>query len=104
MRRTLWSLGAIGLVALAFLSACNTIAPPRPGETVQPRLSGDLRWTAGRPGQLGVRLLAQGQDGPAPRTLGFAGLAEDANPVATVTFFEGERALTPVTVRLSHRC
>ena len=33
MRRTLWTLGAIGLMALAFLSACSTkIPPPRPGE------------------------------------------------------------------------
>jgi hypothetical protein len=106
MRRTLWFLGVTGLLAVAGLSACNkqTAAPPRQGETVLPRLSGDVHWTAGRPGQLGVRLVARGQDSSGPRTLSFDGLPEDANPVATVTFFEGERALAPVTVTLDHRC
>jgi hypothetical protein len=106
MRRTHWFLGAAGLLALTSLSACNMqgAAPPRHGETVLPRLSGDVQWTAGRPGQLGVRLVARGPDSSGPRSLTFAGIPEDANPVATVTFFAGERALAPVRVTLEHRC
>jgi hypothetical protein len=96
----------VGLLALIALSACNmhTGAPPRPGETVLPQLNGEVHWTAGRPGQLGVRLVARGPDGAGQRALGFAGIPDDANPVATVTFFEGERSLATVTVPLDHRC
>jgi hypothetical protein len=106
MKRTLWFHGATALLALAGLSACNmqTSAPPRRGETVLPRLSGDVRWAAGQPGQLSVRLVARSPDGSGPRSLAFDGIPEDANPVATVTFFEGERALAPVTMTIDHRC
>jgi hypothetical protein len=107
MRRTLpLLLGVAGVAALTVLSACNgpSGTPPRPGETVMPQLSASIHWTAGRPGQLGVRLVARGQDGSAERTLGFAAVATDVHPVASVTFFTGEQSQPPVTVPLDHRC
>ena len=106
MRRTLFLFGAAGLACLALLSACGlqTGPPARSGETVTPRLNEAIQWSAGKPGQMGVRLIAHGKDSPAGRTLGFSGIPDDVNPVAAVTFFQGEQSLPPVTVTLDHRC
>src|SRR5262245_28049904 len=105
MRRTFLALATAGLALLTGPTACNWRGgPPREGEHVTPQLNEEVHWTAGSPGQLGVRLVANGKDGSGPRSLGFGGLPEDANPVATVTFYKGEEALPPVEATLAHRC
>jgi hypothetical protein len=105
MRRTLLTLATAGVALLTGLTACNWRGgPPREGEHVTPHLDDGLSWTAGRPGQIAVRLVAHGKDGSGPRPLGFGGLPADAHPVARVTFYKGEQAQPPVEVTLDHRC
>src|SRR5262249_49401009 len=107
MRRTILRLGAAGLLPLTGLTGCGvrTMRTPQPGGPITPRLNEEVRWTAGQPGQLAVRLVARGKDGSNTRDLGFSGLPGDVNPVATVTFFKGDEAQSPpVSVTLDHRC
>ena len=106
MRRSLLLPLLAGCAAALVLSGCRapSASPPRPGDTVTPALTDSVSWTVGQPGQLSVRLVAQAKDGSAPRPLGLGAVPEDVNPVATVTFFKGEQAQSPVAVTLDHRC
>lgn len=88
------------LLALFILASCGRQYPPlTEADTVTPRLEAPLRWVAGQPGSLEVRLQAILADG-AVRPLGFG----TDDPVATVTFFRGAETLATETVTLSHRC
>jgi hypothetical protein len=98
MRRVFFLLGLAGTLALA---GCGG-GGPKAGETVTPVLDGPSSWTAGEEEELAVRLRADGPEGK--RNLGFGGIPSSSNPRATVTFFDGETALAPVEVSLSHRC
>ncbi len=76
-------------------------APLTEADTVAPVLVSRPQWVAGRTGDLEVRLVARLASGGV-RQLDFLG-ADD--PVATITFYQGEVPLSPpVTVTLSHRC
>jgi hypothetical protein len=106
MRKSILVLTAsAGIAALAAFSGCSGDGgPPRVGDTVTPVLAGGLQWTAGQPGEIGVRLQARNKDGSAARVLGFNGIPTGADPVATITFYDGDQPLSPVAVMLSHRC
>jgi hypothetical protein len=105
MRLMTFTLAAGGLVALAVLSSCSGDGgPPRAGDTVRPVLAAGLHWTAGRPGDLRIRLEAENADGSGPRLLSNRGIPTESDPVAKITFFAGQQPLTPVAVTLSHRC
>lgn len=93
-----------GLLVVIGLSGCGSEARPRPGDTVRPTLAGSLIWTAGQTGQIAVRLQAQGQDDPRPRWLDFSGVPRKVDPIATIHFYEGDQELSPIEVKLSHRC
>src|SRR3954466_2836342 len=101
MRKWLGYIAIAAVLALLAVAAWLQLPPPlTEADTVAPRLDSRPRWVAGKPGQLEVRLHARLADGGV-RDLGFG--AED--PVATVTFYRGEEALSPpLTVPLSHRC
>jgi hypothetical protein len=90
-------------LALLGLSGCGNGGRPRPGDTVSPKLDRPIQWTAGKPGQIDVRLQAQGKDEATPRALNFINGVAD-NPVADVTFFAGSHELTTAKLTLSHRC
>jgi len=92
------------LAAVALVVGCGQpTSPPAAGDTIVPSLSKEPKWTAGKPADLEVRLEARNADN-ATRRLDFKGLPEDVNPVATVTFYEGDKTLNTVKVTLSHRC
>jgi hypothetical protein len=104
MRKWLWGLSAWALLGLlAFWGGGQ--GRLRPGDTVTPYLDASIQWTAGRPGGLWVRLQARGADKTASRTLGADALPYGVNPVADITFHQGEyESLGSIRVPLSHRC
>jgi hypothetical protein len=106
MRIWAFPLTTAGLLALLGLSGCAKPAdPPQAGETVKPQLSEALKWKAGKPAKIGVRLQAQSADSSAPRLLDFNGIPNNVNPVADITFFDAAgKELSPAHVELSHRC
>lgn len=91
------------LATLGLVGCGDSSLAPQPGETVSPVLSAPLQWKAGQPAELGVRLQAQAGDA-GKRPLGFKGIPGSTNPVARLTFFEGEQTLDTLEVALSHRC
>jgi hypothetical protein len=94
-----------GIVALAVYSGCSGEgSPPRAGDTVKPVLASGLDWIAGQNGEIRVRLEARNKDGSAARVLGFGGIPAKGDPVAKVVFYQDKQALSPVEVKLSHRC
>jgi len=100
-----WTLyGAAGALAILLgLAGCSSgLDVPRAGDTITPRLDRPINWAAGKPANLYVRLEAQGE-GPA-RKLDFAGLSAAVDPMATITFLEGESPIGTSEVKLSHRC
>jgi hypothetical protein len=106
MRRKVMQLGAAGSVALA-LAGCGLHmgSPPREGDTVTPKIAVlTLQWVAGQQAQIPVRLYAKNRDGSSARMLDFSGIPGNANPQATVTFYQGEQAQSSVQVSLNHRC
>jgi hypothetical protein len=100
MKRVLCGI-ALGLASLVVGTGCGGI---REGDTITPVLDGPTTWKAGQPNALKVRLRSSSSDGGRVRDLGFGGIAANANPKATITFYEGDTAQTPVTVILDHRC
>ncbi len=104
MRWRILSVTMVGLVAVFSLLGCASDRRPQPGDTVTPKLDGRLIWTAGDPGQLAVRLVAQGKDDARPRLLDFSGVPTKVNPVGTIQFYEGDSELSTLEVKLSHRC
>jgi hypothetical protein len=100
MKRILCGI-ALGLAGLLVATGCGGI---RDGDTITPVLEGPATWTAGQPNELKVRLRASSSDGGRVRDLGFGGIPDDANPKATITFYEGDTAQAPLTVMLDHRC
>lgn len=98
-------LAALAVVAIGVFSCSNQLANgPKPGDTVMPSLGSSLNWTAGQSAKIGARLTAQGKDEGQGRSLDFIS-GVSANPVATVTFFDGDEQLgSPVETVLSHRC
>jgi hypothetical protein len=102
MRRFTGWLRAAGLLALLGLCGCGGSGyAPRDGDTVKPTLSPAPKWTAGKAGQIGVRLTAQGKDEEKARPLDFF---HKADPVVKVTFFAGTSPLGTEEVTLDHRC
>jgi hypothetical protein len=100
MKRVLCGM-ALGLATLVVATGCGGI---REGETITPVLEGPAIWTAGQTNPLKVRLRASSSEGGHVRDLGFGDIPGDANPKATITFYEGDTAQTPLTVMLDHRC
>lgn len=106
MQRFVYGALAAAAVVLVGVFSCNSqlAHEPKPGDTVTPSLSSSRAWTAGKPAMIGARLTAQGKEETQPRALDFIGGVR-ANPVATVTFFDGDEQLgSPVETVLSHRC
>jgi len=106
MQRLVYGILAVAAVIVAGIFSCTSQSSngPRPGETVMPSLSDGLHWTAGHPGRIGARLLATGPEGARSRSLDFIP-GVSANPVATITFFNGEQPVSSaIEVVLSHRC
>jgi hypothetical protein len=105
MRRVFLAGCLLGLAVLVALPGCGNYSALRPGDTVTPRLSEPMSWTAGEAGGLGVRLFASSRESSRLRPLGFGCTARGANPVATITFFDGNEQLgSPLQVALDHRC
>jgi hypothetical protein len=77
---------------------------PRAGDTVMPQLERPIVWTAGTPGELGIRLYAMGADDRTARLLDFGAIPPQANPLAQITFYEDDRPLGSLEAALSHRC
>ena len=76
---------------------------PGPGDTVAPRLTQPINWTAGEMGELWVDLAATNASGNS-RRLSFAASPVE-NPIATVAFFDGQGSLVgEEEVELSQRC
>jgi len=101
MRRIIRALGAAGMLALVGLFGCGKAGKPQAGDTVSPKLDKPIRWAAGQNGQINVRLQAQGKDESSPRALDFF---HSANPVANVTFYDGDTLVGTEKVELGHRC
>lgn len=93
------------LFGLALAAGCAAAAGGlRDGDTVTPALAHAPIWIAGRPNLLQVRLQAVARDGADVRQLDFTGIPGGDNPTATVTFYRGDTALSPLAVTLDHRC
>jgi hypothetical protein len=92
------------LVGLCSAFGCGGAAPPVAGDVVTPVLSSRAAWVAGKSNPFQVRLRATSGDGSNERLLDFDGIPTNANPSATVTFYQGDSALPPLAVALDHRC
>lgn len=106
MNRWIYTLMAAALVVVVGVSSCcdSQGRQPKAGDTVTPVLNGTPSWKAGQEASLGVRLQAKGKDDASPRSLDFI-TGVSANPVATITFYKGDEALsTPTEATFSHRC
>jgi hypothetical protein len=90
------------IMSAAAAGGCSDTGAPRPGEVVTPQLVLPETWKAGRTADIAVRL--QAQNASSTRSLGFNGIPENSHPLATVTFYRGEVADTPLELALSHRC
>jgi hypothetical protein len=99
--KRIWCGIVVGLASLLVVIGCGGV---QEGDTITPVLEGPATWQAGQPNALKVRLRSSSSDGARARDLGFGGIPADANPKATITFYEGDTAQTPVTVMLDHRC
>src|SRR5262245_51925754 len=97
------SLICLTALALGVLAGCAS-KKPKDGDTIRPALEQPLQWTSGKPIELSVRLQAEATDGSKPRVLDFTGVEANANPVAHITFYDGEKVLQTKDVELSHRC
>src|SRR5262245_51538868 len=84
--RNLWPLLLV-VLALGTISGCGDGGSSvRDGDVVTPIVTNSGQWTAGKSEQISVRLKAKNKDGSGERSVGFGGIANDANPTATVTF------------------
>ena len=78
---------------------------PREGDTVKVVLTNKgITWTPGNNNFLRVHLVATNKDGSPSRMLGFRGIPESTNPKMLITFYDGDKAQSPLEVVLSHRC
>jgi hypothetical protein len=93
---------AVALLGWVALSGCGG-EQIRSGDTVTPVLASQAHWVAGASNDFKVRLRATSSSGDA-RLVDFGGVPANVNPRATVTFYQGDAAQTPVEVTLDHRC
>lgn len=91
------------LFAVASIGCSGGSQMPQPGDTVAPRLVGELDWEPGTEGRLLVEMTATDRAGRS-RRLGF-GAAQGKNPIAQVEFCDSDgKAIKSIEAHLSHRC
>jgi hypothetical protein len=90
--------------ALLLAVGCDGRGAIQEGDTITPLLASRAVWNAGEAGDLKVILRCKNKETGRARKLDFDSVPDNVNPVATVTFYHGDKAEPPVTVILDHRC
>lgn len=105
MRQWVQAVGVAAFLILFGFSSCgDQNGRPRAGDTVTPQLEWPVLWTAGQPGDLGIRLYTQAKGDQRRRLLNFGSIPLHVNPVANLTFYRGDEPLSSPEIPLSHRC